>query len=203
MNGYNNNHSFFKEDYMTPKELLEYMDKNFSYGYLDKNNNIHNYSDKDFNDNWYELYILEDYDDVLRTKIGNCYDMVEFEREWFERNNYEVETYYEIVSLPYENIYPSHAFLVYKHNDNYYHFEYSDFNNRGIHGYDNVNDLLESQYKSYIDLLEEKSITEEEKTHIVLTKFTKPDRHIGAKEYINHALNGEKVYIDRHHNIVK
>ena len=68
---------------------------------------------------------------------------------------------------------------------------------------DDINTLLEAQYKNYIDLLEENSITEEEKTHIVLTKFTKPDRHIGAKEYINHALNGEKVYIDRHHNIVK
>ena len=190
---------------MSPKDLLEYMDKNFSYGYLDKNNNIHRYDDPDFDDNekWYNTYVLESYDDIEKNHIGNCYDMVEYEREWFIKNGYETETYYEIVNLPYDNPYPTHSFLVFKYNDKYYHFEYSDFNNRGIHEYDDINSLLEAQFKTYLDLLEENNITEEEKTHIVLTKFSKPKEHISAKEYINHGLNGEKVYIDRHHNVVK
>ena len=170
----------------SPKELLDYMDKNFSYGYLDIDGAIHYVEDEDFNDSWYEKYVLENYDDVLRTNIGNCFDMTEFEREWFTRNGYTVHTYFEMVALPYENIYPTHSFLVFEDNGKYYHFEYSDFNNRGIHEYDSIDSLLESQYESYLKYLDEFNITEEEKEHIILKSFAKPKEHMGAKEYLDY-----------------
>ena len=171
----------------SPKELLDYMDKNFSYGFLDKEGNIHSVDDDDFEDVWYDSYVLENYDDVLRTNMGNCFDMTEFEREWFTRNGYRVCTFFEMVNLPYENIYPTHSFLVYEKDDKYYHFEYSDFYNRGIHEYDSLEELLNRQYDSYLKYLDEFNITEEEKSHIILKLFNKPNEHISAKEYLEHA----------------
>lgn len=171
----------------SPKELLDYMDKNFSYGFLDKEGNIHSVDDDDFEDVWYDSYVLENYDDVLRTNMGNCFDMTEFEREWFTRNGYRVSTFFEMVDLPYENIYPTHSFLVYEKDDKYYHFEYSDFYNRGIHEYDSLEELLNRQYDSYLKYLDEFNITEEEKNHIILKLFNKPKEHISAKEYLEHA----------------
>ncbi len=170
----------------SPKELLEYMDKNFSYGFLDKDGNIHSVDDDDFEEVWYDSYVLENYDDVLRTNTGNCFDMTEFEREWFTRNGYRVATFFEMVVLPYENIYPTHSFLVYEKDDKYYHFEYSDFNNRGIHEYGSLEDLLNKQYNSYLKYLDEFNITEEEKSHIILKIFNKPKEHISAKEYLEY-----------------
>ena len=170
-----------------PQELLDYMDKNFSYGYLDKNGNIHRVEDADFDDVWYDSYVLENYDDVLRTNIGNCFDMTEFEREWFTSHGYKVSTFFEMVVLPYENIYPTHSFLVFEKDNKYYHFEYSDFYNRGIHEYDSLEELLDRQFDTYLKYLDEFNIKEEEKKNIILKIFDRPKEHISAKEYLDHA----------------
>ena len=38
-------------------------------------------------------------------------------------NGYEVNTFYEMVVLDYNNNYPTHSFLTYKDNNKYYHKE--------------------------------------------------------------------------------
>lgn len=171
----------------TPEELLEFMDKNFSYGYLGKSGKVHYYSDNDFNDVWYSEYVLENTKDILNTKVGNCYDQVEFERDWFIKNGYVVKTYYEIIDLDYENDYPSHSFLVFK--DKYWSwFEYSDFNNRGIHRFDSLEELLDYQKNKYIGYLKEFNINDNELKKLVFKEFNKPKEHIGAKEYIEFVM---------------
>lgn len=44
------------ENIKMPEELLKFMDENISYGYLDKNGKIHRIQDKDFNEDWFNLY---------------------------------------------------------------------------------------------------------------------------------------------------
>ena len=92
------------------------MNKNISYGYLGKNNKIYMPNDPNFDKDWLDNYILETPYDILSTKVGNCWDQVEFERNWFENNNYEYKTIYNQVLLNYDNSYPTHTFLVYKEN---------------------------------------------------------------------------------------
>ena len=114
------------DDIKNPEELLNFMSNKINYGYLGKN-------DDNFNLDWYEQYILENKDDILNNLYGNCWDQVELERDWFLKNGYEIKTIFEMVKLDYDNIYPSHSFLVYKDNNCWFWFENSDFNNRGIH----------------------------------------------------------------------
>ena len=171
------------KDINTPQDLLSFMDKSINYGYLGKDNKIHNHYDKDFNDVWYDEYILENTSDLLKTRVGNCYDQVEFERDWFINHGYTIKTYYEIVALEYENDYPTHSFLVY-FDDKWNWFENSDFNNRGIHTFNTLDELLEFQKKKYLELLETFNIKEEEKENIIIKEFKKPKEHIKAKEYI-------------------
>ena len=187
------------DDVKTPYELLEYMDKNFNYGYLGIDR-VHVYTEDDFDLEWYDKYVLSNYNDILKNNIGNCYDMTEFERTWLERHGYEVKTFYEMVKLPYENEYETHSYLAYKDNDKYYYFEYSDFNNRGIYEYDSIDSIIKDNYKRYLNNLKNSDIKDDEIDCIEIHEFDKPKEHIGAEEYIDYCLNSKlidkNVYMD-------
>ena len=180
-------------DIKTPEELLNFMSNNIEYGFLGKNGHIYRYDDPDFDSDWYEQCILENKEDILKNKHGTCWDQVEFEREWFLNNNYEIKTIYEMVNVDYENNYPTHTFLAYKDKDNWYWFEHSDFNNRGIHKFDTFDNLISYQLNKYIEFLKTFGITNDEIDKIIITEFDKPKEHISTEEYFNHVLNSKII----------
>ena len=186
-----------KEEYNkinTPQELHKFMN-NIEYGYVGSNQKIYKYGDENFDKDWYKNYTLETAEDVVKNQIGNCWDQVELERDWFLSHNYEMKTYFEMVKLDYQNDYPSHTFLVYKDNDKYYWFEHADYNNSGIHEYNNLKELHEDQMNKYHETLKEYNISSEELKHIVIKEYTKPKSNISAKEFINHCLKPKKKAI--------
>lgn len=71
------------EEIKTPEELLEWM-KNITYGYKGKTK-YHKYTEEDFNEVWFDEYLLSEPSDVINSKIGNCWDQTELERHWFEK----------------------------------------------------------------------------------------------------------------------
>ena len=179
----------------TPEELLNFMSYNINYGYLGKNGRVYHYDDSDFNDDWFDEYILENSDDLAKNLYGNCWDQVEFERDWFIKNGYEVKTIYEMVNLDYDNDYPSHSFLIYKDNDEWCWFENADFNNRGIHRYNSYDELLSDQYKKYLEFLKTFNIKDDEIEKIIVTDFDKPKEHISASEYLNHVIDSKLITV--------
>ena len=89
------------------------------YGWIDKNNNKYNEVNNLFSDN----YILQSPKQVLKNKIGVCWDQVELERYLFEKENICFNTYFIV---HYDNDkYPTHTFLIYKKDNKYYWFEHS------------------------------------------------------------------------------
>ena len=185
------------EEISSPYELLEFMDKNIAYGYLGKNGRIYHVDDKDFDDEWYSQYILESKDDILNTLHGNCWDQVELERYWFEKNGYEIKTIYQMVVLDYDNIYPTHSFLIFKDDDNSWNwFENSDFENRGIHKFDSIDSLLKYQYDKYVKFLKSFNISNDELEKVVFTEYEKPTSNISACDYINFVINSTTIDID-------
>ena len=185
------------DDIKTPEELLSFMSQNINYGYLGKNGRIYHQNDFDFNSNWYEEYILENSKELLNNLYGNCWDQVEFERDWFLKNGYEIKTIYEMVKLDYENDYPTHSFLIYKDGDYWCWFENSDFNNRGIHKFRALDELLNYQYNKYIEFLKTFNITDGELENIIITEFDKPEEHISSKEYINHVIGSKLINVSK------
>ena len=180
----------------TPEELLKFMSENIRYGYLGKNGKVYQQEDEDFDSSWYDQYVLENKDDILKNLCGNCFDQVELERYWFLENGYTIKTIYEMVKLDYDNKYPTHSFLVYNDNNSWYWFENADSNNRGIHRFNTFEELISFQYKKYVENLKQLNITDNEIENIILTEFNKPNEHISAKEYINHLLNSKRIIID-------
>ena len=185
------------DDIKTPEELLNFMSKNIDYGYLGKNNRVYHYNDSDFDSEWYEQYILENSEELVNNSYGNCFDQVEFERDWFLKNGYEIKTIYEMVKLDYNNVYPTHSFLVYKDNDCWFWFENADFDNRGIHKFNTFEELLNYQYEKYVEFLKTFNITNEELERIIVTDFEKPKEHISAEEYLNHVINSRQIKINK------
>ena len=177
----------------TPKELYEFMSKNITYGYLGKNNKIYHFGDKNFNDDWTSEYILETYDDVLNTKVGNCWDQVELEREWFSKHNYEFKTYYHQVILDYQNPYPTHTFLVYKENDKYYWFENAWDDMKGIHEFNTLEELLDFEYKENLKLLIQYNIKNNEIDKISYFEYDKPKNNISSEEFVNYVVSCTKI----------
>lgn len=177
------------EDIKTKEQLSEWMDK-ITYGYKGKTK-YHTYEENDFNDVWYNEYLLSEPNDVIKSKIGNCWDQTELERYWFKSKNYEIKTLYEMVKLPYENPYPTHTFLVFKDNNKWYWFENADFKNRGIHEFNTIDDLINYQQEKYIELLKTFSIKDEELKNIILKEYEKPKSNISAKEFIEHVINSK------------
>ena len=174
----------------TPEELLEYMDI-INYGFT-FNNKI--YLDKDFENNILK-WKLSSPERLLKEKYGHCFDQVELEREWFTKHNYKVYTFYIMFLLPYENPYTTHTFLVYEDNNKYYHFEHSDYYNRGIHEYNTLDELLDSEINNHLKSNQkDNKMTKEEINSLVIYEYQKPPYNIGFLDFINNILNnGKKI----------
>lgn len=178
----------------TPNDLLDFMEHNIKYGYLGRNNKIYYHGDNDFDNDLVSNYVLESKEELLKNHCGNCFDQVEFERDWFINNGYEIKTIYEMVLLDYKNNYPVHSFLVYKDEDNSWcWFENADYNNRGIHKFNTFDELIKYQNEKYIELLKTFNISDLEIEKIIVTEFTKPISGIGFNEYINYCVDSKRI----------
>ena len=78
------------------------------YGWLDKNNNIQKEVNNLFSDN----YILQSPEQVIKNKVGVCWDQVELERKLFEKKNIKFNTYF-IVHYDNDKC-PTHKLLIYE-----------------------------------------------------------------------------------------
>ena len=180
----------------SPYELLNFMSKNITYGYLGKSGRVYHWNDDDFDDEWFDDYILQSEEDILRTLSGNCWDQVELERYWFVKNNYEIKTIYQMVKLDYNNNYPTHSFLIFRDKEGLWNwFENSDSENRGIHQFLSFDELLKYQYNKYLKLLRNLNILDDEINKIIFTEFTKPKSNITAADYLDFVISSTSVYV--------
>lgn len=136
------------------------------YGYLDINGNIHYVIDKDFESS----YKLQSPGETLNNKVGVCWDQVELERCLFDKKNIKFNTYFIVYYS--DNICPTHTFLIYKIDNDYYWFEHSWEKYRGIRKYSSENNALND--------IKEKFINDElnnnyDDTNLFIFKYSKPD----------------------------
>ena len=174
----------------TPVELLTFMNNNFHYGYVDKNNIKHS----KFNSDWFDKYVLQIECDMLESKVGCCFDAVEFERFWFQTYKYEFITIFEMVRLDYPNNYPMHTFLVYKENGFWYYFEWADFNNQGVFRFKSLNEALDYQFNKYKNTLKNLNIKEEELNKVIRKIYLKPLDKYTAEEYLEFIMGGDDFH---------
>jgi hypothetical protein len=171
----------------SPRELLEFMDKNINYGFVGKNGKkyLDPYS-PEWND-WYNECFVQTGEEILKSKIGTCWDQVELEREWFFKHNYKFKTYF--ICFDIEENHSTHTFLVYEDNNKYYWFENSWAKYRGIHEYNSIDELLESIISKFVLDHNEVSSSAE----LYLYKYNIPFKHIGCNEFYKYIETQELV----------
>jgi hypothetical protein len=124
-------------DIISPQQLLNWMDKNIEYGYLGNDSKIYYTMDAEEFSN---KYFLQSPSELIKNKIGVCWDQAELERAIFKKLKiFHIVIYIEQIN----EIRSTHTFLLYKINDNYYWFENSYEKYRGIHGpYKTINEII-------------------------------------------------------------
>lgn len=165
-------------------EIMDLM-KTIEYGWIDKNNNKHNIIDETFSDN----YILQSPNEIIKNKIGVCWDQVELERFYFNEKNWDVKTYFLVHYNG--NKCPTHTFLTFEKNNRYYWFEHSWERFRGIHEYKSLKELLFDVRDKFIkyELNNQYNLN-----NLVLHEYKQPEYHITVQEFFNHCDYG--TYID-------
>ena len=78
---------------MIEQEIMKIMN-DIEYGFKDEyGNNISVTNPEKWDDEFYNFYYLQTPDELLESRCGVCFDQVELERNLFEKNNINVNTY--------------------------------------------------------------------------------------------------------------
>ena len=167
----------------TPEKLLNFMD-DIDYGYIDKNeeSNVGEIDEKDF----YKNYRLQSPMEVIKSKLGVCWDQCELERYVFKK----------YIKLPFKIYYfelknenkESHTALIFQKDKKYYWFEHSWNKQKGIHEFDSLKECI-----SKISKLHKES--GEPSKGVEVFELKKPKYGISCIEFMNHATHGKKINI--------
>lgn len=131
------------EDIKTPRGLMDYMNINIKYGWIDKQGYKHLNNLKGFREN----YRISSLDEIINTGLGTCIEQAKMMKEFFDKNGYENKLFCHRSYETEENFdkeVKMHCIMLFKDNDTWYHFEHSNTSKRGIHKYNSVEEALEN-----------------------------------------------------------
>ena len=169
-------------NYYNEVEIMNLM-QDIKYGWVDKEKKKH----QDF-ETFATDYLLQSPKQLIKSQIGVCWDQVELERYYFKNTNLEIKTFFIINND--EGMCPTHTFLVYEKNNEFYWFEHSWEKYRGIFKYNSLESLLKDVKNKFISDLEDKSIL-----NISLYEYPKVPSSLNPLDYMNFVQNGRRVYV--------
>lgn len=129
------------DDIKTANDLMNFMNINIEYGWVDKQGNKHINNLKGFREN----YRISTIDEILETGLGTCIEQTKMIKCFFDKMGIENKLYCHRSYETEENFDKDvrmHCFILFKYNDNWYHFEHSNRPKRGIHKYESVESAI-------------------------------------------------------------
>jgi hypothetical protein len=175
-------YSFLK---FTPPQLSKWMSNNFDYGIVVNGKVFKNWSGPFF----MEHYRLQSPSELMKSKVGVCWDQVELERVFFEANEIPHKTIYCWLHNKADTIHDSHTFLIYEKDGNTYYFENAFHAIRGIHGpFRKIESILSIVKKAML-----KNYTKE-KLDFYFCYYTKPHYGVTCQQFMDHAIKDPKKF---------
>ena len=155
------------------------------YGWVDKDGVKHT--------DWahYEKYMLKLPDQLLKSRIGVCWDQVELQRKLFADAGIATRSFFIVHYDGKMN--PTHTFILFEHNNKTFWHEHAWEAFRGLHEYDNL--------KAAISDIRNKFINNElggkyEPQNLVIYEYDAPKENLSCLEFYNHCERGKQVQID-------
>lgn len=151
-----------KSDYntlKTPEELMEYMNEFIQYGWEDIDGNIHINELKGLR----EKYIIISIEEMIYKGVGTCVEQANMIKTALDRMGYETKIFCHRSSESeqiVENDVHMHCLVYFKNNDKWYHFEHSNFQCRGIHEYNTLEEGINNRIKTFEEKGEYRKMTE-------------------------------------------
>lgn len=164
--------------------IMQKMDE-INYGFVDNGKNIYPDDDKNWENSFSSKYHLQSPEELLENKYGVCWDQVELERYYLEKENINCRSFF-IIAYDHK-IYPTHTFMVVENNNKYYWLEHSWEPYRGIHEFNNLEELLNSVKNKFLKTVKEK------KFEVVIYQYSKPIYGLNCIDFIHYCENSEKI----------
>lgn len=174
-------------------EILMKRMEDINYGFVGNGKNIYPDDNKNWDKNFSKYYKLQILSDVLKTKYGVCWDQVELERYLLNEMHIKSKSYF-IVEYD-DKICPTHTFIVVKDDNYYYWFEHSWYPYRGIHKFNNLNELLLDIKEKFVKMLQKQKIDTE---NIIIYEYTEPKEHLNCIDFYKHCEMGKIIFKNNH-----
>ena len=173
---------------MTPKEIYEQLD-NIEYGWVDNEGAKHCKLQPVL---FSEIYMLQNPEELIKSKLGVCWDQVELERFYFSKTNLKFHSY-DILYIN-KNQMPNHTFFVYEENNKYYWFEHAFEKYRGIHEFNDLKSLLLKVKEAFVTTeIKDKYAYEYNEKFLNIFEYDEPKEHLNCTDFYNHFMNGKNV----------
>ena len=160
------------------------------YGFVDNEKNIYPDDLKDWSKNFGEIYHLQSPQELIKNKYGVCWDQVELERFYLDKENIESKSYFIIAYDKKQE--PTHTFIVIE-SDKYYWFEHSWEPYCGIHEYESLNDLLNDVKSKFEESIKKQNVKEYE---LKIYEYSKPKYNLSCIDFMKHCEKGIKININ-------
>lgn len=171
------------------EDIMDKMNK-INYGFNINHKDIYPKTDEEWSNDFSKQYFLQSPEELMHSKLGVCWDQVELERYYLEKENIPCASYFMV---EYDGLeYPTHTFMIVSLNDKYYWFEHSWEPYRGIKSFETKEEALLDIKTKFKKMLTNRNISNEE---IVIYKYDKPPFGINSNDFFKHCENGEKVII--------
>ena len=161
------------------------------YGIKLVNGKIIDNNSKEWDETINNKYSLLTKKEILTKKCGICWDQVELERDFCQKEHISHKTYY-IATYDDNNI-PSHTFLVCEDNEKYYWVENSWRKFKGIHKYSSLKELLFDVKKKFLE--SNSYIKNNENTFIY--EYKKPREHLTCQEFYDYIETQKIIYLEK------
>lgn len=135
-----------------------------------------------------ENLVIQSPKQVMESKIGSCFDQVEYTRDLVTKLGVDLRTY--LIYYPDTKKEYIHTFLIYKDKSNYYWIENAWYKYRGLHIYKTKQDLFDDVLRKYV-----KTIKGGEFKKVKLYLYEKPKSGISYDKFVTNCINGKSIKI--------